>query len=279
MLNMVDNYKIAVLLPVYKNDKIDFLQRAVDSILTQSYKNIILHIGVDGPVNEDMRKCLENFGGKHSNVQITYFLENRGLAAVLNDLLDICIKKEGIEYVARMDADDISIDNRIQKQLDFLISHPEVDVVGGRIEEINEQSERNGKSVTYPLTHQECFKFFRYRDPLAHPAIMFRKTFFDKAKGYRNEYRKNQDTMLWFDGFMNGCVFANLDETVLLFRVTDDFYQNRRNGFKRAKKMLKDRFMINRALHYDWSAYVFSFLMFVMTLTPPFLKKFLYRIR
>ena len=96
MLNMVDNYKIAVLLPVYKNDKIDFLQRAVDSILTQSYKNIILHIGVDGPVNEDMRKCLENFGGKHSNVQITYFLENRGLAAVLNDLLDICIKKESI---------------------------------------------------------------------------------------------------------------------------------------------------------------------------------------
>lgn len=86
---------------------------------------------------------------------------------------------------------------------------------------------------------------------------MFRKSFFDKAKGYRNEYRKNQDTMLWFDGFMNGCIFANLDETVLLFRVTDDFYKNRRNGFKRAKKMLKDRFMINKALHYDWSAYLF----------------------
>lgn len=85
--------------------------------------------------------------------------------------------------------------------------------------------------------------------------------------------------MLWFDGFMNGCVFANLDETVLLFRVTDDFYKKRRNGFKRAKKMLKDRFMINKALHYDWSAYLFSFLMFIMTLTPPFFKKFLYRIR
>lgn len=43
--------------------------------------------------------------------------------------------------------------------------------------------------------------------------------------------------------------------------------------------MLKDRFMINKALHYDWSAYIFSFLMFIMTLTPPFLKKFLYHIR
>lgn len=55
--------------------------------------------------------------------------------------------------------------------------------------------------------------------------------------------------------------------------------RNRRKVLKRAKKMLKDRFMINKALHYDWSAYLFSFLMFIMTLTPPFLKKFLYRIR
>lgn len=274
---MSESIKVGILLPVYKGDISAFLKCAINSLLNQTYSNISIFIGVDGPVGENVLTCIDEFSVK-SDIRIVRFEENRGLAAVLNDLLDICLK-EKIDYIARMDADDISVDNRIQKQLDFLISHPEVDVVGGRIEEINEQSERNGKSVTYPLTHQECFKFFRYRDPLAHPAVMFRKSFFDKAKGYRNEYRKNQDTMLWFDGFMHGCIFANLDETVLLFRVTDDFYKNRRNGFKRAKKMLEDRFMINKALHYDWSAYLFSFLMFIMTLTPPFLKKFLYRIR
>lgn len=274
---MFQDYNIAVLLSVYKNDKAEFLRSSIDSILNQSYKNIILYIGVDGTIGEKLYKCLEQYE-QEKKVNIIYFPENRGLAVVLNDLLILC-KEANIEYIARMDADDISVPNRLANQVNYLLLHPEVDVVGGRIEEINEQSERNGKSVTYPLTHQECFKFFRYRDPLAHPAVMFRKSFFDKAKGYRNEYRKNQDTMLWFDGFMNGCVFANLDETVLLFRVTDDFYKNRRNGFKRAKKMLKDRFMINKAFHYDWSAYLFSFLMFIMTLTPPFLKKFLYRIR
>lgn len=274
---MFQDYNIAVLLSVYKNDKAEFLRSSIDSILNQSYKNIILYIGVDGTIGEKLYKCLEQYE-QEKKVNIVYFSENRGLAVVLNDLLILC-KEANIEYIARMDADDISVPNRLANQVNYLLLHPEVDVVGGRIEEINEQSERNGKSVTYPLTHQECFKFFRYRDPLAHPAVMFRKSFFDKAKGYRNEYRKNQDTMLWFDGFMNGCVFANLDETVLLFRVTDDFYKNRRNGFKRAKKMLKDRFMINKAFHYDWSAYLFSFLMFIMTLTPPFLKKFLYRIR
>ena len=268
---------IGIILTVYKGDSPRHFMKSVDSLLGQSYSNITIFIGVDGLVEGELLICLEEISSKE-NIRIIKFPVNRGLAAVLNDLLSICLK-EGLEYIARMDADDISINNRIENQFKFLISHPEVDDVGGRIEEINEQSERNGKSVTYPLTHQECFKFFRYRDPLAHPAVMFRKSFFDKAKGYRNEYRKNQDTMLWFDGFMNGCIFANLDETVLLFRVTDDFYKNRRNGFKRAKKMLKDRFMINKALHYDWSAYLFSFLMFIMTLTPPFLKKFLYRIR
>ena len=274
---MFQDNNIAVLLSVYKNDRAEFLRLSIDSILNQSYKNIILYIGVDGTIGEKLYKCLEQYE-QEKRVNIVYFPENRGLAVVLNDLLILC-KEANIEYIVRMDADDISVPNRLANQVNYLLLHPEVDVVGGRIEEINEQSERNGKSVTYPLTHQECFKFFRYRDPLAHPAVMFRKSFFDKAKGYRNEYRKNQDTMLWFDGFMNGCIFANLDETVLLFRVTDDFYKNRRNGFKRAKKMLKDRFMINKALHYDWSAYLFSFLMFIMTLTPPFLKKFLYRIR
>lgn len=274
---MFQDYNIAVLLSVYKNDRAEFLRLSIDSILNQSYKNIILYIGVDGTIGEKLYKCLEQYE-QEKRVNIVYFPENRGLAVVLNDLLILC-KEANIEYIVRIDADDISVPNRLANQVNYLLLHPEVDVVGGRIEEINEQSERNGKSVTYPLTHQECFKFFRYRDPLAHPAVMFRKSFFDKAKGYRNEYRKNQDTMLWFDGFMNGCIFANLDETVLLFRVTDDFYKNRRNGFKRAKKMLKDRFMINKSLHYDWSAYLFSFLMFIMTLTPPFLKKFLYRIR
>lgn len=274
---MVNEMKrtIAILLPVYKNDNVDFFSQSLNSILQQTYQNVIVLIGVDGSINNALKERLLS-AEKDDRIQVIYFKENRGLACVLNELLTIC---KDFEYIARMDADDISVPNRLANQMSYLLLHPDVDVVGGRIEEINEQSERNGKSVTYPLTHQECFKFFRYRDPLAHPAVMFRKTFFDKAKGYRNEYRKNQDTMLWFDGFMNGCIFANLDETVLLFRVTDDFYKNRRNGFKRAKKMLKDRFMINKALHYDWSAYLFSFLMFIMTLTPPFLKKFLYRIR
>ena len=269
--------KIAVLLPVYKKDNIAFLKKSVESIVGQTLQDYHIFIGVDGPVGEELDKCLKNLEEK-VNISVVRFGGNRGLACVLNDLIAIC-KKECYRYYARMDADDISLPDRFEKQVKYLEEHPEVDVVGGAIEEIDGNDQLRGKRVGYPLTHEDCKKFFRYRDPLAHPAVMFRARYFEKvASGYRNEYRKNQDTMLWFDGFMNGCVFANLEDTVLNFRVNDDFY-NRRNGWKRAKQMLRDRLKINKALEYDISANLFAFAMFCMTVSPSWVKKFLYKIR
>lgn len=269
------NKTIAVLLPVYKGDQVDYVGKSIQSILAQTYKDYIILIGVDGPVSEELRKILLSLSDDRIN--ILWFKENRGLAKVLNDLIKYAVTK-GASFYARMDADDISLPNRFEKQLKFLKENPDVDVVGGAIQEIDENSEITGKEVHYPLTNIECRKFFRYRDPLAHPTVMFRKSFFEKAKGYRPEYRKNQDTMLWYDGFRNGCVFSNLDEVILKFRVTSDFY-GRRTGWKRAKQMFNDRFKINRDLNYDFTAYVFAFAMLMMTVSPKIVKRLLYKIR
>ena len=267
---------IGVLLPVYRKDSPIYFKESVDSILSQSYANILVFIGCDGILSEELDNVISGYA-ENPHIRVIRFSENRGLAAVLNDLLALS-KENGIEYIARMDADDVADKYRLEKQLLFLMSHPEIDVVGGAIEEIDQNGKPRGKRVNYPLSHDACRKFFRYRDPLAHPATFFRRSFFDKAKGYRPEYRKNQDTMLWFDGFSNGCLFSNLPDVVLKFRVNDSFY-NRRDGFRRAKQMLKDRFKINRALNYDLSSYIFAFAMFVMTLSPKFIKRFLYKLR
>lgn len=267
---------IAVLLPVYKKDNPQFFNTTISSLLLQTYKDFVIYIGVDGPVEGELDAVLKDCEG-NSKFKIVRFHENRGLACVLNDLISSA-EVDGCEYFVRMDADDICVNTRLEKQYVFLQEHPEVDVVGGKIEEIDENGNRNGKAITYPLTHVECRKFFRYRDPLAHPATFFRKRFFDKAKGYRPEYRKNQDTMLWFDGFMNGCIFANLPDTVLQFRVAKDFY-GRRNGWKRAKQMMRLRMEINSAMNYDISANLFAMAMAVMTVSPTWLKRFLCRIR
>lgn len=269
--------KVAVILPVYKNDKVPYIKLSVDSILNQSYKNIHLYIGVDGPINSELEECLKLYE-QDERVDVKWFKENRGLAIVLNALLDICFDKK-YEYLARMDADDISITNRIEKQMAYLQQHPNIDIVGGAIEEIDEFSNSRGKTIVYPLTPDDCFKFFAKRNPHAHPAVMFRKRFFEKiGHYYRPEYRQNQDTMLWLDGFVNGTNNANIPDIILKFRMTDSLFKKRRNGWKFAKKQFRDRLYINRKLKYGVMADVYGFAMFCLLIAPTGIRKMAYRI-
>ena len=275
---------IAVLLPVYKNETPKYFTTTISSLLSQTLQDFKIFLGVDGSIEGELDLVVKECE-LSSKFFVCRFAENRGLACVLNDLIAEA-EKQGFEYFARMDADDICVSTRFERQMAYLQLNPDVDVVGGKIEEIDEKGCLIGKSVTYPLTHEDCRKFFRYRDPLAHPATFFRKSYFDKVvkmKGklntwYRPKYRKNQDTMLWFDGFMSGCVFANLSETVLKFRVAKDFY-GRRNGLARARQMMRSRMEINKAMKYDISANLFAMAMAIMTVSPTWLKKVLYRIR
>lgn len=272
------NKKVAVILPVYKKDKVEYLSKAIESIVMQTYRDFHIYIGVDGPVGDDIEgyfKMIES----QSKITVVRFKENRGLACVLNDLLDICFK-EGYEYIARMDADDISEFTRFEKQVEFMDNHPEIDVVGGAIDEIDEKGNSRQKRIVYPKTPDECRAFFAKRNPHAHPAVMFRKSFFDKLNGkkYRPEYRQNQDTMLWYDGLMAGTQQANIHDVVLKFRMTDTMFKKRRNGWAFAKKQFQDRLMINKGLGYGFSADVFGFAMFCMLVSPAWIKKIAYRV-
>ena len=270
--------EIAVILPVYRKDKAEYLRQSVASILHQTYRDFHLFVGVDGPVGDDLRDYLE-IQERQSRASMEWFPENRGLACALNDLLDICFK-EGYEYVARMDADDISMPDRLEKQMAYLEAHPEIDVVGGAIEEIDENGDSRNKTIIYPETPEACRAFFAKRNPHAHPAVLFRKSFFNKLNGkkYRPEYRQNQDTMLWYDGMMAGTKHANIPDVVLKFRMTDSLFKKRRNGWAFAKKQFTDRLMINRGLRYGFMADVYGFAMFCLLVSPAWMKKIAYRV-
>lgn len=272
------NNKIAVILPVYKKDKVEYIHQSVGSILGQTYPDVKVYIGVDGPVGDAIKDCLLGYESAEL-VHVEWFEGNRGLACVLNDLLDICFK-DGYEYVARMDADDISMTDRLEMQMTYLEQHPDIDVVGGAINEIDENGNSRNKTIVYPEGPEECREFFSKRNPHAHPAVLFRKSFFDKLNGkkYRHEYRQNQDTMLWYDGMMAGTHHANIPEVVLNFRMTDAMFKKRRNGWAFAKKQFKDRLMINKGLGYGWKADVYGFAMFCMLVSPVWVKKIAYKV-
>ena len=271
------NSAIAILLPVYKKDKVDYLSKAVESIVMQTYRNFHVYIGVDGPVGEDIDEYLSMIE-KQSKISIIRFEENRGLACVLNDLLDICFM-EGYEFIARMDADDIAEPSRFEVQMKYMEQHPGVDVISGGIIEIDDEGKSRNKKVILPQTHEECYRLFATRNPLAHPAVLFRKTFFDKAGVYNPSYKRNQDTILWWNGFKNGCIFGNVPDVILKFRVTDSMLGNRRGGYEYAKRTFKDRMTINKELGYGVKAFVFAVFMFVFTISPLRVKKLAYKTR
>lgn len=272
------NNKIAVILPVYKNDKVKYLSLAVDSILYQTYRDLHIFVGVDGPVGNELKDCLDALE-QQEQVTVIWFSENRGLACVLNDLLDVCFQA-GYEYIARMDADDISKNDRFEKQMAFLDNHGEIDVVGGSVLVIDQDGKDKGQILLYPETHEACVKRFAKRNPLAHPAVLFKKSFFDKTGcKYRPDYKKNQDTLLWYDGLMKGVRMGNVQDVVLQFRSTDDMLKNRRSGKYAAKKQLKARLMINKGLHYGFFSDIYAYAIYLLMISPTFVRKIVYSIQ
>lgn len=264
---------IAVLLPVYAGDNAQYFQIAMQSILEQSYKHIDLIVLADGPLNTELEQVIQRV--QAYRITVIRNEENKGLAHVLNRGLEYCSEKK-YAFIGRMDADDISIKERFRMQLEFLSAHPEIDVVGGAIEEIDSQGNTRKKVINYPETHHECFQFFAKRDPLAHPAVLFRSSFFDKAGFYDESFRKNQDTQLWFQGFKNQCQFANIAEVVLQLRMNEDFFKSRRGGYQRALKILNQRSKINRELGYGFKAKLFAMGMFLLTISPSGVRKIAY---
>ena len=164
--------ELFVILCVFKGDRVDYIRQSIESVLRQSYANFVLLIVKDGILTQQQEEYLSMI----TDSRVTYLSleENKGLAVALNFGLEFAMENNA-SYIARMDADDICIEDRFKKQIDFLLNNRKIDVVGGAIEEINEDSSPTGKVIKYPKTHLECKRFFQYRDPLAHPSVMFSK--------------------------------------------------------------------------------------------------------
>lgn len=270
-----DMSKLAVIQSVYQNDKPEYLELAFDSILNQSFRDFDLLLGIDGPINKELRVVINKVHDER--LHIVEHKENKGLASILNDLLVEC-HKEKYEYIARMDSDDISVCDRFEKQIAFLQEHTDVDIVGGAINEIDEEGNDRGKRIYYPCSPEDCRAFFAKRNPVAHPTVMFRRSFFDKVGWhYPTDFVRNEDTRLWHEGYKYECKIANIPDVVLNFRITDAMFKQRRNGKVFAKSQLELRKIIAKDLGYGPTAYIYAYCMYILMLSPSWLLKFAYK--
>lgn len=263
---------LAVIMSVYKNDKIEFVTEAVNSILNQEFCDFDLYIFYDGPIACDIDNHLSLISD--NRVILLKCFENKGLACSLNNLLRVVLPK-GYIYIARMDADDISEPKRFQKQVKYLNQNVSVDCLGTCAIEIDSEGNEYFRKQM-PTSHQECLEFFRKRDCLIHPTVMFRRSYFDKAGLYPEDTYFGEDTMMWAQGFKHGCIFANIPEYLFQFRLDSNFFQRRR-GWKHAKSIFKLRRRVNTMLGFGFKGDFYASLYALAKMMPTKLLDLIYK--
>lgn len=270
---MINVNKIAVIMSLYKNDRLFFLKKAIDSIINQTYSDFDLYIQFDGPINIKCKEYLESLGD--NRIFIYERDKNKGLAVSLNELLNILLPKN-YEYIARMDADDISVLDRFEKQILFLEANKKVDSLGSWAIEINEDGDEYFRKAM-PQSHEDCKKLFQLRDCYVHPSVMFRRTYFEKAGVYPEDTYFGEDTMMWAKGFAADCVFANIPEYLINFRLDNNFFERRR-GWKHAKSIFTLRRKVNGMLGFGFKANVYAYMYALAKLMPTSLLNMIYKI-
>lgn len=218
--------KISVLMSVYKSEKPTYLDRSLQSVWEdQTRKPDEVILVQDGPVADELSSVIGQWKDKLGEALVLLVNEtNLGLTKSLNK----GIKVAKGEYIARMDSDDISLPNRFLHQVEFMDSHTDISVLGGSIQEFNDKDGIIGERH-FPADTASIKQYIHKASPVAHPAVMIRKSLFDEGVLYNEEYRTTQDLALWFDVLATGHQMANLDEYVLQFRRETNVYQRRKN--------------------------------------------------
>ena len=219
---------ISVLMSVYRSEKGEYLDRSLQSVWddqTRKPEQIVLI--EDGVIPEELELIIDSFqlrvnASGVAKMVVVKLPVNGGLTKALN----AGIKHVTGDLIARMDSDDISAPHRFELQEKFLRENPEIDILGGSMQEFDDEHECLNVRH-YPLTHEDACKYIVKACPLAHPAVMMRRRIFDEGLHYDERYRMSQDIKLWYDAILAGYRMANLQEIVLFFRQQGDVFRRR----------------------------------------------------
>lgn len=212
-MNFENQPLVSVIMSAYNENEV-WLREAIESILNQTYKNIEYIIILDNPNNKELDTVIQEYANKDSRIKYYVNEKNIGLVRSLNKGLGYVTG----EYIARMDADDISVSDRIEKQVEFLQSHSDIDFYGARCIDIDEDGVEIYRDSVIPEDMKLIKSCLKHVDFINHPTWFFRKKCADKLGGYR-EISCAEDYDFLLRLISSGFKLANTNEFLVKYRI------------------------------------------------------------
>lgn len=224
----------SVLMSVYYKENPDYLDYSIHSMLKQTIFPKEFVIVKDGELTEPLDNIIEKYNKQYPNLfKIVQLEKNMGLGLALKEGILNC----SYDFIARMDSDDYSLPNRIEKEFEMFEKMPELGLVGCNVEEFEEKIENVKCHVILPETNEEIVKFSKRRCPFRHPSLLYKKSEVLGAGNYRDFYLC-EDYDLYVRMIRNNCKCYNIQEPLVYMRISKDFFK-RRGGWKYMKTILK----------------------------------------
>ena len=227
----------SVLMPVYFKDDSKFLKLAFESIVNQTLIPNEIVIVEDGILTDELNQVLDSCEKKYSDkisIKRIKLEINKGLGVALSIGVENCSN----ELIARMDSDDISIKDRFESQVKFMLENSEFSVCGGEIAEFIEEGNIL-RIKKMPISYDDIYTYGKYRNPLNHMTVMFRKKDILEVGNYKH-FLGLEDYYLWSRLLASGKKATNLPQVLVNARIDRNF-SGRRGGLKYFKRYLKLR--------------------------------------
>ncbi len=261
---------VSVIISAYNCEK--YIEESINSILNQTYKNIEILLVDDNSTDNTVKKIKKVIQGK-KNVKFIQNTKNLGLTKNLNKLIEI----SNGEYIARMDADDVSDLTRIEKQVQYLINNPKITIIGSFGKYINERNELE-EYKKMPISNDEIVKIMPKVNPIIHPSVMYRKNEIVRIGMYDERFKKVQDYDLWFRAMSNNLKFYNIPEALILLRRDRNY--NKRKSKKYRVIDLKVRINGYKINKLNFKKYIYLIIPIALIILPSkFVDKYFYKLK
>lgn len=262
----------SVLMSVYQKEKPEYLRQALRSVMHQTLKPQEIVLMQDGELTEELYQVIRECRKECPYLKTYEIPDNVGLGRALAKGVLLC----GNELVARMDTDDIAKEDRFEIQYNYMKAHADVAVTGGFMEEFDDQDTSYHSIKQMPEHMDEILKYARYRNPLNHMTVMFRKDSVLQAGNYRH-FPYLEDYDLWSRMLTQGAHFYNIQRVFVRARTGRELYA-RRGGGSYCRQYLKLRRQQHEEGLTDFKEYQIAKILTVgMTVQPSMLRKKVYQ--